>query len=60
MPSRSSSIGMRFLHAVGAAEAGYRRSLILDRGLSIESHSDEVVYVGSGEGATVKASLGSR
>jgi 2-oxoisovalerate dehydrogenase E1 component len=52
MPSRSSCIGMQFLHAVGVAEAAYRQSLIPESVLPIEAHPEEIVYVGSGEGAT--------
>ncbi len=52
MPSRSSCIGMQFLHAVGAAEAGYRRSLLPHADLAIPYNVDEIVYIGSGEGAT--------
>jgi 2-oxoisovalerate dehydrogenase E1 component len=51
--SRSSATGMQFPEAVGAAEAGYRYSLIEElRDRSSEFKHDEVVYVSSGEGAT--------
>ncbi len=51
--SRSSATGMQFLQAVGAAEAGYRYSLIeeiQDRATLFAE--DEVVYVSSGDGTT--------
>jgi len=51
--SRSSATGMQFPQAVGAAEAGYRYSLIKQLShLSSRFKRDEVVYVSSGEGAT--------
>jgi 2-oxoisovalerate dehydrogenase E1 component len=51
--SRSSATGMQFPEAVGAAEAGYRYSLIKElRDCTSEFKHDEVVYVSSGEGAT--------
>lgn len=50
LPSRSSCIGMQFLQAVGAAEAGLRGAPLKD---PLESfHADEIVYVGSGDGGT--------
>ena len=52
MPSRSSCIGMQFLHAVGVAEAGYRRSLLAKEKLLVTYDADEIVYAGSGEGGT--------
>ncbi len=51
--SRSSCTGMQFLQAVGAAEAGYRYSMIKeieDRASRFER--DEVVYVSAGDGTT--------
>ncbi|MBL8167804.1 MAG: dehydrogenase E1 component subunit alpha/beta [Acidobacteria bacterium] len=51
--SRSSCTGMQFLQAVGAAEAGYRYSLvkeIADR--TAHFKHDEVVYVSAGDGTT--------
>jgi 2-oxoisovalerate dehydrogenase E1 component len=50
LPSRSSCIGMQFLQAVGAAEAGMRGAH-LKAGLA-SFHEDEIVYVGSGDGGT--------
>jgi 2-oxoisovalerate dehydrogenase E1 component len=51
--SRSSATGMQFPEAVGAAEAGYRYSLIKElRDQASEFKEDEVIYVSSGEGAT--------
>jgi 2-oxoisovalerate dehydrogenase E1 component len=51
--SRSSATGMQFLQAVGAAEAGYRYSLIeeiQDRAPLFAE--DEIVFVSSGDGTT--------
>jgi 2-oxoisovalerate dehydrogenase E1 component len=49
----SSPTGSQFLQAVGAAEAGYRVSLIPELQSRIEAfEEDEVVLVCSGEGAT--------
>ena len=49
----SSPTGTQFLQAVGAAEAGYRVSLIPELETRIEDfEEDEVVLVCSGEGAT--------
>ena len=49
----SSPTGTQFLHAVGAAEAGYRMSLIPELGARIDDfEEDEVVLTCSGEGAT--------
>ena len=49
----SSPTGTQFIQAVGAAEAGYRISLIPQlRGRIDEFEEDEVVLVCSGEGAT--------
>ncbi len=50
LPSRSSCIGMQFLHAVGVAEAGMRGAGATEA--IAPFHEDEVVYVGSGDGGT--------
>jgi len=53
IPSRSSCVGMQFLHAVGVAEAGMRYQLnfeIMDR--AEQFHDDEIVYMAAGDGAT--------
>jgi 2-oxoisovalerate dehydrogenase E1 component len=51
--SRSSCTGPQFLQAVGAAEAGYRYSLIKEIEDRAEHFKhDEVVYVSTGDGAT--------
>jgi 2-oxoisovalerate dehydrogenase E1 component len=53
VPTRSSCVGMQFLHAVGVAEAGMRYQLnfdIMDR--AERFHDDELVYVAAGDGAT--------
>ncbi len=50
LPSRSSCIGMQFLQAVGAAEAGMRGAN-LKEGIH-HLYADEIVYVGSGDGGT--------
>ncbi|MFN0087569.1 MAG: thiamine pyrophosphate-dependent enzyme [Blastocatellia bacterium] len=51
--SRSSCTGMQFLQAVGAAEAGYRYSLIQEiEDRASHFKQDEVVYVSAGDGAT--------
>lgn len=53
MVSRSSCTGMQFLQATGAAEAGYRYSLIKeisDRASHFKHN--EIVYVSAGDGAT--------
>lgn len=50
---RSSCTGMQFLQAVGAAEAGYRYSMIKEIADRAEHFkADEVVYVSAGDGAT--------
>lgn len=50
---RSSCTGMQFLQAVGAAEAGYRYSMIKEIADRAEHFkADEVVYVSGGDGAT--------
>jgi 2-oxoisovalerate dehydrogenase E1 component len=53
MVSRSSATGTQFLQAIGAAEAGYRYSLI-DEIEDRASHfkADEVIYVSAGDGTT--------
>lgn len=51
--SQSSATGSQFLQAVGCAEAGYRFELIKELKERVENfHTDEVVYVSSGDGAT--------
>ncbi len=51
--ARSSCTGMQFLQAVGAAEAGYRYSLIKEiQDRAQHFKHDEVVYVSAGDGAT--------
>jgi 2-oxoisovalerate dehydrogenase E1 component len=50
--SKSSCTGTQFLHAVGAAEAGWRMSRIAELAEKGAFHSDEVVYVSGGEGQT--------
>ena len=53
MVGRSSCTGMQFLQAVGAAEAGYRYSMIKEIADRAEQFkADEVVYVSGGDGAT--------
>jgi 2-oxoisovalerate dehydrogenase E1 component len=50
--SKSSCTGMQFLHAVGAAEAGWRMGRIAELAGNGAFHRDEVVYVSGGEGQT--------
>ena len=51
--SKSSCTGTQFLHAVGAAEAGWRMSRITElAGEGASFQRDEVVYVSGGEGQT--------
>ncbi len=50
--SKSSCTGTQFLHAVGAAEAGWRMSHIAELAGKGAFHKDEVVYVSGGEGQT--------
>jgi len=50
--SKSSCTGTQFLHAVGAAEGGWRKSLIPDLAGKGGFEKDEIVYVSGGEGQT--------
>jgi 2-oxoisovalerate dehydrogenase E1 component len=51
--SRSSATGMQFLQAIGAAEAGYRYSLISEiKDRAEHFKEDEIVYVSAGDGTT--------
>jgi 2-oxoisovalerate dehydrogenase E1 component len=50
--SKSSCTGTQFLHAVGAAEGGWRRSLIPDVAEKGGFQKDEIVFVSGGEGQT--------
>ncbi len=50
--SKSSCTGTQFLHAVGAAEAGWRMSRIAELAGNGTFQRDEVVYVSGGEGQT--------
>ena len=54
MFSKSSCTGTQFLHAVGAAEAGWRKSLIPEIAARRDAdfHDDEIVVVSGGEGQT--------
>jgi 2-oxoisovalerate dehydrogenase E1 component len=50
--SKSSCTGTQFLHAVGAAEAGWRMGQIAELAGNGAFQRDEVVYVSGGEGQT--------
>jgi 2-oxoisovalerate dehydrogenase E1 component len=50
--SKSSCTGTQFLHAVGAAEGGWRKSLIPELAGKGGFEKDEIVYVSGGEGQT--------
>src|SRR5215471_18886342 len=50
--SKSSCTGTQFLHAVGAAEAGWRKSLVPDLAARGGFEKDEIVFVSGGEGQT--------
>jgi 2-oxoisovalerate dehydrogenase E1 component len=53
LTSQSSPTGTQFLNAVGCAEAGWRAQNIEGKAQQdVKPHSDEVVYVSSGEGTT--------
>jgi 2-oxoisovalerate dehydrogenase E1 component len=53
VPSQSSCTGTQALHAVGAAEAGYRASLVKELQDKIKGFKgDEVVYMSVGDGTT--------
>ncbi len=53
VPSQSSCTGSQALHAVGAAEAGYRASLVKGLQDKIDGFKgDEVVYMSVGDGTT--------
>jgi 2-oxoisovalerate dehydrogenase E1 component len=53
VPSQSSCTGSQALHAVGAAEAGYRASLVKELQDKIDGFKgDEVVYMSVGDGTT--------
>ncbi|HEX8248759.1 MAG TPA: dehydrogenase E1 component subunit alpha/beta [Pyrinomonadaceae bacterium] len=53
VPSQSSCTGTQALHAVGAAEAGYRASLVVELKDKIKGFKgDEVVYMSVGDGTT--------
>lgn len=52
--SKSSCTGTQFLHAVGLAEAGVYLQSLSKRKIEVNlpSHSDEIIYVSSGDGTT--------
>ncbi len=50
--SKSSCTGTQFLHAVGAAEGGWRKSRIAELAAKGGFEKDEVAYVSGGEGQT--------
>ena len=50
--SKSSCTGTQFLHAVGAAEAGWRKSVIPELASQGGFEKDEIVIVSGGEGQT--------
>jgi 2-oxoisovalerate dehydrogenase E1 component len=50
--SKSSCTGTQFLHAVGAAEAGWRKSVIPELASQGGFERDEIVVVSGGEGQT--------
>jgi 2-oxoisovalerate dehydrogenase E1 component len=53
VPSQSSCTGSQALHAVGAAEASYRASLVKElQELIVGFKGDEVVYMSVGDGTT--------
>jgi 2-oxoisovalerate dehydrogenase E1 component len=53
VPSQSSCTGTQALHAVGAAEAGYRASLVKELQDKVTGFKgDEVVYMSVGDGTT--------
>ena len=53
VPSQSSCTGSQALHAVGAAEAGYRASIVKELQDKISGFKgDEVVYMSVGDGTT--------
>ncbi len=53
VPSQSSCTGSQALHAVGAAEAGYRASLVKElQEIVTGFKGDEVVYMSVGDGTT--------
>ena len=53
VPSQSSCTGTQALHAVGAAEAGYRAALVKELPDKIKGFKgDEVVYMSVGDGTT--------
>lgn len=53
VPSQSSCTGTQALHAVGAAEASYRASLMKElQDLIVGFQKDEVVYMSVGDGTT--------